>query len=559
MTRMFYLTYIMIRGNGIANFAGDSGKRQRWLGRIGRTALLVLLALYMLLIMGASSLALYRLLEPAGLQNLLISVYLSAASLLVFFFGVIYVISIFYHSTDVEKLLPLPIPADAIIGAKLMVTLIYEYAFLLVLIIPPLIVYGINSQVEFYYYLYVLAVLIVLPVVPLCVAALLVMLIMRFTPFARNKDRFSLISGLLAMAISLGVVFSSQSVSSFSQEELIRLVQSGGKDLAGMTSALFPGTSWAVAALTANSPLAGLLQLSYLILAAAGFAAVTLLAARLIYFKGVIGLGSSAARRRIMSATEMDRSSRAQPVFWTLVKKDFRILFRTPIFFMNNVLMNFLWPAFIVIPLVSSGSSLPEIRSFFREIPFAQAGSDSALVLTFAFAAACFLSGSNGITESALSREGRLLYFMKIIPVSYTHQLWAKITAGVLLSFSGILLMFILFIIFILPPFWYALIVLLVLPGATVLTNTIGIFFDLFWPKLNWDNEQKAVKQNLNVLLGMMASVFLAGLAVGPVFLFKPSMFVGGGLLIGVPWLLIFFLSKLLRKIGSKQLRNIQA
>ena len=46
--------------------------------------------------------------------------------------------------------------------------------------------------------------------------------------------------------------------------------------------------------------------------------------------------------------------------------------------------------------------------------------------------------------------------------------------------------------------------------------NLGGIFFELFWPKLHWEHEQKAVKQNLNVLYGMALALLLAALLAVP-------------------------------------------
>ena len=41
--------------------------------------------------------------------------------------------------------------------------------------------------------------------------------------------------------------------------------------------------------------------------------------------------------------------------------------------------------------------------------------------------------------------------------------------------------------------------------------NAIGLLIDIFRPKLDWDNEQKAVKQNLNSIITMLVAVIPAG------------------------------------------------
>ncbi len=256
--RTLSLACVMLKGNGLANINGDSRKKNKWLSKAGNFILLGFLAVYMSVLTGVSALTLRRVLEPAGLHQILIGLYVSVAVVFIFLFGIVYVISIFYHSSDTEKLLPLPLKPDYMISAKLIITALYEYVFVIVLIVPPLLVYGLTGNEAWYYFFSVAVVVLLLPIIPLCIASVMVMLIMRFTPFARNKDRFSMISGLLAMGLALAFIIATQSMSAFSQEDLILLLQSGVQDLSGLTAVVFPGVSAASAALTADSAVSAL-------------------------------------------------------------------------------------------------------------------------------------------------------------------------------------------------------------------------------------------------------------------------------------------------------------
>ena len=51
--------------------------------------------------------------------------------------------------------------------------------------------------------------------------------------------------------------------------------------------------------------------------------------------------------------------------------------------------------------------------------------------------------------------------------------------------------------------------VMLLCSLALVPMNVTGILIDLLRPKLVWNNAQEAIKQNANVLLAMMAGVFI--------------------------------------------------
>jgi ABC-2 type transport system permease protein len=546
MKNLLRLAWVIYKGNGLANFAGDANRKKRKLNRVGSVLLFAFLALYMIAIMVGAAVTFYDILSPAGLQSILVSLFLSMGVILVFLFGILYVISIFYYASDVEKLLPLPLQPEEIIGAKLLVTAAYEYIF-------------IRSGAGLLFYLYGLIVFLVLPVIPLCFASLISMLIMRFTKFARNKDRFNMISGILALVLALAVVFGSQSMMTLNPNDLAGLLSKSAGDIAGLTASAFPGTALAAAALADSSSWLAAGQLGLLVLIAAAILGITMGLSRFLYFQGVIGLGASAASHRRLTARELTDAGTGGPAFWTYVWKDIRILLRTPIFFMNNVLMNFLWPVFFLIPLAlgKQDQNIDVVIQLLRKTTFGPDGQGVPLALAIAFGAACFISGTNGIAQSALSREGKLLYIMKILPMSYTRQIWAKLTVGILMSLIGTLLLAIILIVMIQPPFWFVLLLLAVLPGAILTTNLAGIIFELYWPKLNWDNEQKAVKQNLNVIYGILLAMLLAALVIVPVTVFGLALLPAALLTCVVPLLLSLALALTIHRIGPRLLISL--
>lgn len=525
MKQLLHLAAVLFRGGNLGNLGSDSSRRRKR-SSAGSVLLFAFVALYMTAIMAGSSIAVYDLLAPTGLQELLIGLYVSVGTVLVFFFGILYVISIFYYAGDVEKLLPLPLRAGEIIGAKLLVTAAWEYLYLFVLILPPLFVYGLRSSAGADYYLFMVWSVILMPVMPLCLASVLVMLILRFTPLARNKDRFNLVSGLLVMGLALAFVFGTQSMSSFSEADLARIISSGTDSVARLTTAVFPGVSFAVGSLTAETFARQAAQAGLLLLVSAAALLITLKVANVLYFPGVIGISSSAARRRRLNDAQLLTAGKSGSAFWTCWQKDLRILFRTPIFFMNNILMNFLWPIFILIPFFSgaTGQGLAELLPAAREALFIRDGRGAVVAVAACFAIACFVTGTNGIASSALSREGKIFYIMKMIPMSWKQQILAKLAVGVLFGAIGSLLPLVIAAILLRPPAWFVLSLLAVLPGGILLPNLGGVIFELFWPKLNWDNEQKAVKQNLNVLYGMALSLFFAALFILPALTWQLSL-----------------------------------
>ncbi len=140
-----------------------------------------------------------------GQEAVILGFGLSVVSVVIFFFGIFYAMGIFYFSMDVENLLPLPFKPWHIMGAKFAVVLIYEYLTELIFFVPTLIAYGIKSSGGILYYIYGVIIFLLLPIVPLVIASIINMIIMRFTNIAKNKDRFRLFGGIIAMGFGVGI------------------------------------------------------------------------------------------------------------------------------------------------------------------------------------------------------------------------------------------------------------------------------------------------------------------------------------------------------------------
>ena len=76
----------------------------------------------------------------------------------------------------------------------------------------------------------------------------------------------------------------------------------------------------------------------FFILSAAAYIAVFLLVARFLYFRGVSGMTDTASKRREIGQKEGLKIIRKRNTKVTYILKEFRILMRTPVYFLNCVL-----------------------------------------------------------------------------------------------------------------------------------------------------------------------------------------------------------------------------
>lgn len=551
MRNIILLVMAMLKGNGLADLGGDRAKKKkkRKISGTGSIVMLTFAGLYMGVLAVVFVSSGFDFLKPLGLQSLILGMAISLIAFLVFFFGLFYVMSVFYFSKDIEKLLPLPITPGQLIAAKFLVTLTYEYIITLIILAPAMVTYGILEKSGILFFVYMTIAIILLPVIPLVMASLIVMLIMRVSPAARNKDRFTLVASILAIFVGIGMNFGIQSImQNAGSSNFADILSQGADKISKISSGIFPGTYFINYVLVKPSGWDSLGMMILFVLITVLAVVILYGAGNLLYFKGVIGIGSSGSGGKKLSKAQFEESTASGSAFVTYIKKDIMVLLRTPIFFMNNVLMTFLMPVIMLVPLLMNSSSdqfqLSQLRELAKTTLFTGDMKIASFVLVGFFAFVTFTCGANGVSESAISREGNCAYLMKIIPMSYKNQIWAKISVGLILSVMGALLFLGIITALLTPPFWFVLICLATIPGAVLFPNIIGIVFDLYMPKIKWDNEQKAVKQNMNILYGiLLVTVVIVLMVVAVVNI--PFPFYGAAIFIIMVPLMVSFISAL--------------
>ncbi|REK63738.1 MAG: hypothetical protein DF221_09465 [Brevibacillus sp.] len=520
MNRTWKLTKVLMKnGSGLL-----SGKRGNW----WKNALIILLLAvaffpmisgYVMGVMG-----LYDGLAASGQQSALLGMGMAIASMGILIFALFYVLTVYYYSQDVEHLLPLPLKPSDILGAKFLVTLVYEYVPTAFLLLPLLITYGVKSGAGPLYYLYAAVVFLTLPVIPLVIASLVAMLFMRVTSVGKSRDRLRLISGVIGIAAVIGVqvAINRNNAGEHSFEQLAQMLISDNNALLSLVTRLFPNTRLGALALVESGALAGLWYLLAFVLVSAVFAAGFVMLGDRLYLKGVMGISETAARRRRVSGDEFDKlTGRRSPVL-AFASKEWKVLLRTPAFFLNCVLSCFLFPLLVFIPVLSRPDGFETVGEWGR---FLQKDAFAGIGVAVLFVLAIFMTVMNSVSATAFSRDGQSFFVNKYLPVSYVQIIAAKVVPGTILGIISMLLLCAVLGLVFHPPLQFLVIALLAsLPGIVFL-NLFGIMIDLRMPKLDWDSEQKAVKQNWNTLFSLAAVVVIAAPTLYLVFQVTPSLY----------------------------------
>ncbi|MDD3268735.1 MAG: hypothetical protein PHX14_05390 [Syntrophomonadaceae bacterium] len=504
------LKILIINYFGISLFQIKNQKNRRpYLKKLGLFLIIIAaiaptIALYAkLLIQG------FDLLAPLGQEGAILTLGIVLVSSIVFVFGIFYVINFFYFAADAQSLLALPLSGYQVLGARFSVVLINEYLSALPFLLPPLLIYGIKSGASALYWLYAAVGFLLVPLLPLSLATIPTVLIMRFANLSRRKDLLKILGGLLVIALAVGyqLLFQKSGPNAMDPAFLQDLL-TDRSGLMNLMSRVFPSTRYLGLALINADQLGGLVNLLQ-------FAGLSLLAVALawltgekLYFKGLVGSSETTAKRKMLSEADYRRLGKGLPPVLSYWAKEMRLLFRTPTYFINSVMTNLLVPILLTIPFFIQGRNQTTAMPWEKLL---SAASGQTILMAAIIGIIVFMTGSNAITATSISREGREFFISKYIPLSYRKQILAKLLSAYLLGVSGAVLLVI--AVRVLMPLDNSLIAMLLGVSMVAITPVIeaGLIIDLYNPKLNWENEQQAFKQNFNVVFSMLLAILLGG------------------------------------------------
>lgn len=497
--KIFSLTKVLLK-NSFQRYNENSKKTSK----IGKILLYVVLVAYLMGIFGFLSYGLITTMQQVHQESMFIGVFLLGLALLTIIQSIISATNVFYFSKDLEYILPLPLKPNEILISKLNVILVTEYIMELLFAVAPIAVYGILTSAGVMFYIISLLVLIIFPIIPILIATFIIMIIMSFSRGVKNKDRFRLIAPLLGIVLALVLSFSLSGTSEITDEELINAITQANS-MVEMISDKLPIIKPAINAIV-NSDFIEFLKL--LVITAVVYVIFILIGNKL-YFRGVVGTLSSGTKKGKNITTNDIRNS---SVGKSYVTKEFKMLFKNPIFFVQCVLPSVLMPVVflgIFIVSISSNNSQESIKQFQNVLgSFIETPIGLAIVLSITE----FLTSMLYIAPTAISRDGQNAIFMKYIPVPYYKQLIYKgIPSVVFGTITSIIVIGFVYVIAA-PSVLFLLTVFILNLVLLILQTILMELVDLKKPKLEWSTEYAVVKQNLNLLWPFVLNLLEIGI-----------------------------------------------
>jgi ABC-2 type transport system permease protein len=488
-------------------------KRDRWMVPLIALAVVSVvptLVLYVRLLIAA-----FDMLKSLGQEKALLTLAILAGQLIILVFGLFYLISTFYFSRDLEYLVALPLKPSQIMLSKFAVVLINEYLTIAPFILPALIVYGFKKRGGPGYWMIMPLTYLLLPIIPLAAAGLVVVGMMRLVNIGRKKDLLIILGSLVLIAAAMFLQFGLSRTAGTSGPDAQKIIAMIGSPdgLVQTIGRRFPPAIWATRFLhdglmTALGFSAFALFTGFSVLLFGGLMA----GGQRLFFGGLVGLSerSGSPGRRVKAGALIKVSSGRHPVR-AIFQREVRLMNRTPIFLLNGVLGVLMVPIVLALTLSSShkGSDSADILRLMTS-----AKPVTGILVTTMFMIVC--ATLSGVASSSFSREGRKFWISKVIPVDYRQQVLAKFLHSMAIALLGIggATVVLVFRFRLSPGQWLPSLTL-ALPVTAFLTF-LNLAVDLARPLLDWISPQKAMKQNLNVLIAMLLDLgflFLYGVA----------------------------------------------
>ncbi|ADK15384.1 hypothetical protein WX45_02804 [Clostridium ljungdahlii DSM 13528] len=509
MNNYIVLTKVLLKnGSNSASMKKNSNIKKAALWIIILLALLPTIKLFSLFISSA-----YDYLYKIGQQGLILSLGISFTSVFIFFFAIFYSINVLYFSKDIDLLLPLPLKPWEILLSKFTVILIYEYLTEIFILLPILLIYGYKGSYNPLYFIYSAVLFLIVPIIPIAAASILNMVIMSFTNIGKHRDILKILGGIFAMlfAIGLNIVLQKMTVSSQNYENIFKMINEGNNSLVSLSNKFFPGSTLSASSLVYSSSFKGFENLILFIVLNILVISLFSVLGQYLYFKGAQGGSEISAKRRELDYSKLNKTSSKNSKFKALLLQEMKSIFRTPVYFMNCILANIIIPIVLFIPFLVQPDSFHKLNVL---VNIKVTSTTTMICIVVSLAAGLILGASNSITSTAISREGENIFVKKYLPVSYSTQIMVKVISGVLVGIASIFLVLIGLTLLVKLPIYFSVISLLVSFIGILLTSMTGILIDLKFPKLHWDNEVKAVKQNFNTFINTIISFIVTGILI---------------------------------------------
>lgn len=432
-------------------------------------------------------------LKQYGCLDALPSLMMAITSVIIFVTTVFKVKGTLIGFRDYDMVVSLPVSTRAIIASRLMLLYAMNFLFVIIMMIPLTIAYGILARPGAAFYILEIIMLLFIPLIPIVTASIIGTGIAFAAARFRHSNIISIIISLVFLIAVMGLSF---------------CFNGSGEELARMSTVLNQR-------IQRLYPLAGLYSdtvIHYDISAFLLFLGIS--AAVFLLFTGIVEKVFKKLNTLIMTGSSRNNyklgSLKTSSPFQALYIKELKRFFSSTIYAVNSgfgIVM--LTLAAVVLLFVDLDKKIPDPQAMelIRQL--------CPVFVTFCIVMTCS-------TMASISLEGKNLWIIKSLPIAPRTVYLSKAAVNLTVISPAVLDILLLSIALKLRPL-QMLMLLLISAANAVFISFYGLVINLLMPNFNWSSETVVVKNSAAVMVTIFSAMAYAAFPL-LLMLLIPSM-----------------------------------
>ena len=476
--------------------------KEKWLSVLAFGIVFIFLAVVMIIV----SIVVTRKLDKISQTYSFVNLLLLMNFFILFTKSIFESLNVLYFSKDLKLLLRMPLKAKDILHAKLFNMIISEYPMEIIMLAIPMVVYGIYTKVNLLFYVYMVCVLLILPIIPIMLTSLVISIIMRFTNKIKNKSKVmyvTIIITILLMGIVTASFNSGTELSTSGFENMILKSNALAENIANYFVLIKPIMN----TLLNYNNIDGLKNLGIYFIESIVIYIIILYAMSTIYFKGAIGTTVNSNRNKANINKKLDlKDFKVTNKKKAYIKKELRTMMRTPIFFIECLLMPTSYPIAVFLIMAffinfANQIGVDILSGFYKSLV-----KTSGLAMFLSIGQVFFMMNFSSII--AISRESHNSILVKYLPIALKTQFNLKLRIGIFTNTISSIIVAICYYICV-PNATNAVLIFIILMFLNIIGEKFKLLTDLRNPQVNWESEYTMMKQNTNVMYALFYTLII--------------------------------------------------
>lgn len=501
-------------------------------------------------------------LVSSGQPEIFLNIYFLLMAILMIFQTILVCTNVFYFSKDLEFVLPLPISPVELLISKFGTIIFKLYISEIMFGGIPIFMYGIRTDASFLFFIYALIVFLLFPVFLALVVSMIMMFVMKISKFIKNKDMFQVIITFLLMGIVLlveykvmgNIIVNNSQIESVEDSQVLEEFMKFNNRIKE-SNKYFLVINPSVDILT-KSNMSSILQILKLIVIDLVTFVVFIFIGKQTYLKDILKNTTYLINKSKKKANlNLQKKCKKKSIKKSYIYKEFKSLFRSPMFFMQCVYPVLTWlitiiiMSIIIVPKIETALANQEFRNMIGDLSF----DITVVYMILGLMQLLFMTSTASLT--AISREGKNAIVMKYIPVSFFKQFIYKGIPQILINTISIVVILGI-VCYVMPSLsWKYIILIFILAMLLNIINSYSmLLIDLLRPKLDWDTEYAVLKQNNNKIFQYVFTVLIIVLLIYLYKVFENINLDISILFTGVVFMVIALLIIIFSKIKQNEL-----